>query len=131
MAETRAKARALRDAVNIGIASFEEGDGGDAFPNGPDLGSGAPTAERQLMPPSRPVSQAPDQRGNGVPAPMSDAQRRYLFRILAGRGMPSAKAHEYLKEVFGVEALEEVTKLQATHGIDELLKDVPDGARER
>jgi len=62
---------------------------------------------------------------------MTDAQRRYLFRILAGRRMATAQAHEHLKDFFGVESLDDVTKLQATHGIDELLKEVPNGARER
>jgi hypothetical protein len=118
MAETRAKARALRDAVNIGVISFEELDGEDTLPNGSDLGSGARTTPR--------LSQ-----GNGAEALMTDAQRRYLFRILAGRRMPVEPAHQYLKEFFAVESLDEVTKLQATHGIDELLKEVPDGVRER
>ncbi len=62
---------------------------------------------------------------------MSDAQRRYMFRILAGRGMPSEPAHRYLKEFLGVDSLDEVSKQRATHAIDELLKEVPDGARER
>lgn len=129
MAETRAKARALRDAVNIGILSFEELDGEGTFPNGQDLGSGAPPAASRVSSPT-PVPQAPEIRGNGF-VPMSDAQRRYMFRILAGRGIPSEPAHRYLKEFLGVDSLEEVTKQQATHAIDELLKEVPDGARER
>jgi len=128
MAETRAKSRALRDAVNIGILSFEELDGEGSFANGQDLGSGARPAPSRVTP--GPAPQAMESRGNGFVA-MTDAQRRYMFRILAGRGMPAAQAHEYLKDFLGVPSLEEVTKQQATHAIDELLKEVPDGARER
>src|SRR5688572_26131870 len=40
MAETRAKARALRDAVNVGVVSFEELDGDGFTPGVSDLGSG-------------------------------------------------------------------------------------------
>src|SRR5437867_10573314 len=42
VAETRAKARALRDAVNCGVVSFEEMEGGRPTPGSSDPGSGAP-----------------------------------------------------------------------------------------
>jgi hypothetical protein len=45
--------------------------------------------------------------------------------------MPAAQAHDYLKEFLGVESLEDVSKQQATLAIDELLKEVPDGAGQR
>src|SRR5690606_11398377 len=118
-AETRAKARALRDAVNIGVISFEELDGDGLAPNGSDHGSGVSSPPTQQMPTeTRPPSSSPN--GNGD-APMTDAQRRYLFRILAGQGIQGDAAHEHLKELFGVPALQQVSKADATRAIDELL----------
>ncbi len=120
MAETRAKARALRDAVNIGIVSFEELDGDGILPNGSDLGSGALTTQPSPPEPKTPP-QPPRAAGNGS-APMTEAQRRYLFRILAAQGLENDAAHDYLKDAFGVETLKDVTKLQATQMIDGLLR---------
>lgn len=134
MAETRAKARALRDAVNIGIVSFEELDG-DGFPPGEtDLGSGAPppparAARGNAQTASRTTQ--PGGNGNGSGALMTEAQRRYLFRILAGQGLQNDAAHEYLKEFFGVEALSQVSKARATEAIDQLLQEAPDGTPQR
>ena len=56
MAETRAKARALRDAVNVGVVSFEELDGEELSARETDLGSGAPASNGPT---------APRRRGNG------------------------------------------------------------------
>ena len=52
---------------------------------------------------------------------MTQAQKRYLFRILAERGMEGDKAYERLKELFQVDSLKEVTKLEASRGIEHLL----------
>ena len=134
MAETRAKARALRDAVNIGIVSFEELDGEGILPNGSDLGSGAVAQPaRPTRSDSRPAPESRQNRGNGGGngALMTEAQRRYLFRILAGQGLENEAAHDYLKEYFEVTALSQVTKQQATEAIDHLLKEAPHGASQR
>jgi hypothetical protein len=119
MAETRAKARALRDAVNIGIVSFEELDGDGFPPTDKDLGSGAVTA--QQGPPEQTPPQPTRVTGNGQ-GPMTEAQRRYLFRLLAAQGLENDAAHDYLKDAFGVKTLKDVAKHQATQMIDGLLK---------
>lgn len=60
MAETRAKARAMRDAVNIGVAAFEELGDEDAHDGAPERGYaiGPGRAQRQERP-------APPVRSNG------------------------------------------------------------------
>ncbi len=60
---------------------------------------------------------------------MTDAQKRYLFRILADQGKEGEDAHEYLKtKVFQVESLKEVTRLEASQAIERLLAESKGGA---
>src|SRR5579862_8730602 len=57
MSETRAKARALRDAVNIGVAAFEELSEEDAHDGAPErgyaIGSGRGVRSERTAPPVR------------------------------------------------------------------------------
>ena len=54
---------------------------------------------------------------------MTDAQKRYLFRILAERGIEGDKAYDRLKELFQVDTLKEITKLEASRAIESLLSE--------
>ena len=59
---------------------------------------------------------------------MTDAQKRYLFRILAEQGKEGEEAHEYLKnKIFQVNSLKEVTKLEASQAIERLLSEQKGG----
>jgi len=53
--------------------------------------------------------------------PMTDAQKRYLFRIMAEKGIENDQAYAKLKELFQVDSLKEVTKLEASRMIERLL----------
>ncbi len=54
--------------------------------------------------------------------PMTDSQKRYLFRIMAVRGKEGEDAHEELKRLFQVKTLKDVTKFDASRMIEELLE---------
>jgi hypothetical protein len=122
LAETRAKARALRDAVNIGVVSLEEllGENGDtAFSETgeettPARGHGGPF-------PKKPGRKAVSPNGDA----MTEAQRRYLFRLLAEQGITDEAAHDVLLDRLGIESLKDATKAGASSLIEELLAEQP------
>jgi len=61
---------------------------------------------------------------------MTDAQKRYLFRILAEHGIEGDEAHDKLKDIFQVESLKEITKLEASKMIERLLEETKGGAND-
>lgn len=66
-----------------------------------------------------PVTEKGTQRTDGES--MTNAQKRYLFRLMAVRGFEGDKAHEELKRRLRVRALGDVTKLDASRLIEHLV----------
>jgi len=62
---------------------------------------------------------------------MTAPQKRYLFRILAERGIEGDEAHQCLKEMFQVDSLKEVSKLEASKMIERLLEEAKGGEDDR
>jgi len=58
---------------------------------------------------------------------MTAPQKRFLFRILAEKGVEGEAAHQHLKDLFQVDSLREVTKLQASKMIERLLEEAKGG----
>ena len=54
-------------------------------------------------------------------SPMTEAQKRYLFRILAEHGIQGEIAHQELKNAFRVNTLTEAGKFEASKLIERLL----------
>lgn len=59
--------------------------------------------------------------------PMTDAQKRYLFRILADQGIEEDNALKHLKDLFQVNSLKEVSKLEASRAIENMLAEAKGG----
>lgn len=53
--------------------------------------------------------------------PMTDAQKRYLFRLLAEQGLDGEAAYQHLKDLFQVSSLSEISKMEASREIDQLV----------
>jgi hypothetical protein len=73
----------------------------------------------------RQESRSGNQGGNNSQSSetMTEAQRRYLFRILAEQGIEGDAAFEKLKSLFDVSALKDVSKRDASKMIEQLLGD--------
>jgi hypothetical protein len=112
VAETRAKARALRDAVNIGLLALEELDEVDAV----DAVAEPPRIERPA--PHGPVN------GTVSPEPrddlMTQAQRRLLFRLAAERGVATEGIAKWLEDHAGLKDLRSWSKADASRLIERL-----------
>lgn len=138
VAETRAKARALRDAVDLrGIACLDELD--DVQDEGKQPARRPPTNG------SRPVNGSPRNgatngrpaqrngvqgsnrlpQGNGAgethdgPRPMTEKQFGFLMKLMADEGVEGDAAVAALKSSFGTADLRAVTSAQASAKIDE------------
>ncbi len=72
---------------------------------------------------SEPRSSGNQGNGSQNNEAMTEAQRRYLFRILAEQGIEGDVAFEKLKELFDVSVLKEVSKRDASKMIERLLED--------
>lgn len=110
VAETRAKARALRDAVNIGMVSLEELDDVEEVADAP-----APERLKETSP-ANTNAPAQEQRADL----MTPAQRRLLFRIAAERGVTTDDTPKWLETHVGLKALKTWSKADASRLIERL-----------
>lgn len=115
IAETRAKARALRDYVDVGTVSLEELGGDDDFE--PDASDYSPRhdANPRGAAEARHPEPTPDTSG-----PCSDAQRRLLWRLALAFGHEGEAASSFLAERLGLSTDRAPTKREASKLIDTL-----------
>lgn len=119
IAETRAKARALRDYVDVGTVSFEELGGDDDFDATVDDHYDRATPAPRGTQEARPEPQAVD-----VSGACSDAQRRLLWRLALALGHEGEAAETFLAERLGARTDRSPTKREASKLIDALEAEV-------
>lgn len=113
LAETRAKARALRDAVNVSAVAFEELSGEDDF-----IGPG-PADERTYTRPMPAPTPYEDERPT-VGMPATPAQVKAIYSIGKGeRQLSTGDIDELAQKEFG-QIPNKLTKRQASEFIDRL-----------
>lgn len=127
VAETRATARALRAAVNIGEVALEELAGNVTI-----VGAGARTSESagsandnrggDERKHARTSESAADRPHQSEPRriAMSEAQKKLLFRLAFDLGATREDAHERVLVALGLERLEWATREDASRAIDKL-----------
>lgn len=135
MSETRSKARALRDAINVGMCSVEElGPDGEA-PEGTEPIPAAPAAASvEAAKPASPKAPRPHSKGNEVPytgpdGPASTKQINTIGFQMNRAGWTEAQGKAYLLNVFGKQSRKDLTGREANQMID-YLKTLPDARKE-
>lgn len=120
VAETRAKARALRDFCNINVVALEElGDEDLEFVSPPRQQQPVQVQQHQQLPAQsaqqheRSVTRIDDRRDGTI----SDAQKRALWRKALTLGYEGPRAHAFLLERLGVEP-SRATRMQASRLLD-------------
>jgi hypothetical protein len=110
VAETRAKARALRDLTNVSLVAFEElGGDDDADDSRRESSSGRHAAPT-------PIGEADRRRTT----PASDAQRRALFRLAYEAGHQGREAAAFLAQRLGMD-VDKASREAASALIDKLV----------
>lgn len=117
IAETRAKARALRDYVDIGTVSLEELGGDDELDV--DAAENASYPPRAGRPDPTSVVSAVDASG-----PCSDAQRRLLWRLALALGHEGEAASGFLAQRLAIDGDRAPSKREASKLIDALEAEV-------
>jgi hypothetical protein len=133
MAETRATARALRLAVNIGEVAIEEL-GEDVSVTGRPDATDTPSGAR-AAPPERSRTEAPNGPSAGRDTrpteaephdrrTLSEEQKKLLFRLALELGETKATATAFLLGTLGVERFDDASRAQASQAIDTLKRKV-------
>lgn len=119
MAETRAKARALRDAVNVGVAALEELGGDEEVEPAPSAVTyTAPQAASNVTP----LNYETETRGLG-PRSITDKQLKAIYAIAQNSlNMGKADVDSKCKDIYGY-APQELSRWEASQFIDLLKQD--------
>ena len=116
MAETRAIARSLRTALNIGAVAIEElGDEADLT---------TPTDHPEPPPIPTPI---PIARGAQGSSRATDAQRKFLYRLLQQRGIEGDAARAFVQKELGAASVAEAPKHLVSALLDRLQNDAGEG----
>jgi hypothetical protein len=93
--------------------------------------------ERPEQPEPRPSASAPTQPavshspsgsvGRDDDRPMTEPQRRYLFRMLAQQGLDGMQAEQHLKNHFKVASVNTISRAAASQLIEKMLADRMEG----
>lgn len=153
VAETRAKARALRDAVNVGVTSLEElgGRSDSAMFSASGTGASSSAAGARMQRNGYRTGFSAQRSGarngwrdrashnggngmgngrpytNGAPTYMTAPQRKYLFRILQTRGVDESQSAAFLADQYGIENVDALTRKDASKLIDAILAEAGNG----